>query len=122
MPATDIDGDQRIINGQIDHGVDEYNVPARPPSPPTNLTATRVHKTAVVSWSAPTDDGGSRVRSYTVTVSDGRWVSVDAVDTSVRFVDDIKKNETYTFNVVATNAIGSSDPASVTLPARANST
>lgn len=122
LPATDIDGDQRIINGQIDQGVDEYNVPARPPSSPTNLTATRVRKTAVVSWSAPTDDGGSRVRSYTVTVSDGRWVTVDAVDTSVRFVDEIRKNETYTFNVVATNAIGSSDPASVTLPARANST
>jgi parallel beta-helix repeat protein len=116
LPATDIDGDQRIINGQIDHGVDEYNVPARPPSPPTNLTATRVHKTAVVSWSAPTDDGGSRVRSYTVTISDGRWTTVDAIETSVRFVDGIKKNETYTFSVVATNAIGSSEPVSVTLP------
>jgi Fibronectin type III domain len=69
-----------------------------------------------VSWSAPSDDGGSRVRSYTVTVSDGRWTTVDAIETSVRFVDGIKNNVTYTFSVVATNAIGSSEPVSVTLP------
>jgi hypothetical protein len=116
LPATDIDGDQRIINGRVDQGVDEYNASIRPPSSPTNLTATRDHKTAIVSWSAPTDDGGSPVSSYTVTVSDGRTVTVDAALTSVTF-DRIRKKETYTFSVVATNAIGSSAPASVTLPA-----
>jgi hypothetical protein len=116
LPATDIDGDQRIINGQVDQGVDEYGVSARTPSAPTNLTATRNRKTATVSWSPPSADGGSPIISYTVTVSDGRTVTVDAAITSVTF-DGIKKKETYTFTVVATNAVGSSDPASVTLPA-----
>jgi nitrous oxidase accessory protein NosD len=116
LPATDIDGDQRIINGQVDQGVDEYSVSVRPPDPPTDLTATRDHKSAIVSWSPPSTDGGSPVLSYTVSVSDGRTVTVDASVTSVTF-DGIKKKQTYTFSVVATNAIGSSDPASVTLPA-----
>jgi hypothetical protein len=96
--------------------VDEYGVSARAPSAPTNLTATRNRKTATVSWSPPSADGGSPILSYTVTVSDGRTVTVDAAITSVTF-DGIKKKEAYTFTVVATNAVGSSDPASVTLPA-----
>jgi nitrous oxidase accessory protein NosD len=116
LPVTDIDGDQRIIDGQVDQGVDEYNVSIQPPSSPTNLTATRHHKTAIVSWSVPADDGGSPVLSYTLTASDGRTVTVDAAITSVSF-DEIRKKETYTFSVVANNEIGSSDPASVTLPA-----
>jgi Right handed beta helix region/Fibronectin type III domain len=116
LPATDIDGDQRVINGQVDQGVDEYGVSAHRPGPPTNLTATRNHKRATVSWAPPADDGGSRVLSYTVSVSDGRTATVDASVTFVTF-DRIRKQETYRFSVVATNAIGSSDTASVTLPA-----
>jgi hypothetical protein len=116
LPATDIDGDQRIINGQVDQGVDEYGLSARRPGPPTNLTATRDRKTATVSWSPPSTDGGSQVVSYTVNVSDGRTATVDAAITSVTF-DGIRRKQIYRFSVVATNAIGSSDPASVTLPA-----
>jgi Fibronectin type III domain len=116
LPAMDIDGDQRVINGQVDQGVDEYGVSARPPSAPTNLTAIRFHKTATVSWSPPSSDGASPILSYTVTVSDGRSVTVDATITSVTF-DEIRKKATYRFTVVATNAAGPGDPASVTLPA-----
>jgi hypothetical protein len=116
LPATDIDGDQRIINGQVDQGVDEYGLSARRPGPPTNLTATRDRKTATVSWSPPSTDGGSQVVSYTVNVSDGRTATVDTAITSVTF-DGIRRKQTYRFSVVAMNAIGSSDPASVTLPA-----
>lgn len=88
---------------------------ASPPSAPTDLTAIRLHKTATVSWSPPTSDGGSPILSYTVTVSDGRSVTVDASTTSVMF-DEIKKKTPYTFTVVASNAVGQGDPASVTLP------
>jgi len=69
-----------------------------------------------VSWSPPSTDGGSQVVSYTVNVSDGRTATVDAAITSVTF-DGIRRKQTYRFSVVAMNAIGSSDPASVTLPA-----
>ncbi len=116
LPAMDIDGDQRIINAQVDQGVDEFGVSARPPSAPTDLTALRLKKTATVSWSPPDSDGGSPILSYTVTVSDGRSVTVDAATTSVTF-DGIRRKQTYRFSVVATNAIGSSDPTSLTLPA-----
>jgi hypothetical protein len=115
LPAMDIDGDQRIINGQVDQGVDEFGVSARPPSAPTDLTALRLKKTATVSWSPTGADGGSPILSYTVTASDGRSVTVDAAITSVTF-GGISRKQTYRFSVVATNAIGSSDPTSVTLP------
>ena len=96
--------------------MDEFGVSARPPSAPTDLTALRLKKTATVSWSPPGADGGSPILSYTVTASDGRSVTVDAAITSVTF-DGIRRKQTYRFSVVATNAIGSSDPTSVTLPA-----
>ena len=112
----DIDEDQRIINGQVDQGVDEFGVSARPPSTPIHLTVTRLHKAATVSWSPPGSDGGSPILFYTVTVSDGRSMTVDATITSVTF-DEIRKKATYRFAVLATNAVGASDPTSVTLPA-----
>jgi hypothetical protein len=118
LPAVDIDGDQRIFNGRVDQGVDEFgSFPATTPSAPTDVTATRLRKTATVRWSPPSSDGGSPILSYTVTVSDGRTLTVDASITSVTF-DEIRKKTAYTFTVVASNAVGSGDPASVTLPAR----
>jgi hypothetical protein len=42
---------------------------------------------AMVSWSPPTSDRGSPILSYTLTVSDGRRVTVDASITSVTFDD-----------------------------------
>jgi hypothetical protein len=115
---VDIDGDQRIFNGRVDQGVDEFgSFPATTPSAPTDVTATRLRKTATVRWSPPSSDGGSPILSYTVTVSDGRTLTVDASITSVTF-DEIRKKTAYAFTVVASNAVGSGDPASVTLPAR----
>jgi hypothetical protein len=70
----------------------------------------------MVSWSPPTSDGRSAILSYTVTVSDGRSVTVDASTTSITF-NRIRKGISYTFAVVASNEAGPGDPASVTLPA-----
>lgn len=100
------------MNGRVDQGVDEF-LGAVPPSAPTDLTATRLHKAATVSWSPPASDGGSPILSYSVTTSDGRSVTVDA--TTVSF-NQLKKKTAYTFTVVASNALGQGDPASVTLP------
>jgi hypothetical protein len=117
LPAMDFDGDQRIFNGRVDQGVDEFeSFPATTPSAPIDVTATRLRKTATVRWSPPSSDGGSPILSYTVTVSDGRSETVGASITSVTF-DGIGKKTAYTFTVVASNAVGSGDPASVTLPA-----
>ncbi len=95
--------------------MDEFGVTLFP-SVPRDLTATRLHKMAMLRWSPPTSDGGSPILSYTVTVSDGRSVTVDSSTTSVTF-DQINKKTSYTFTVVASNAAGPGDPGSVTLPA-----
>jgi parallel beta-helix repeat protein len=113
LPAVDIDGDPRIEGGIVDQGV--YESAASPPSAPTDVTAVRLHNMAMVSWSPPTSDGGSAILSYAVTVSDGRSVTVDASITSVTF-NRIRKGISYMFAVVASNAAGPGDPASVTLP------
>jgi nitrous oxidase accessory protein NosD len=114
LPSRDVDGDPRVMNGRVDQGVDEF-LGAVPPSAPTDLTATRLHKAATVSWSPPASDGGSPILSYSVTTSDGRSVTVDANITTVSF-DQLRKKTTYSFTVVASNAVGQGDPASVTLP------
>jgi hypothetical protein len=80
------------------------------------LPLASVRSEVSVSWSPPLSDGGSPILSYTVRVSDGRSVTVDAHTMSVRF-DDLKKKRSYTFTVVAIKDLGSGDPASVTLPA-----
>jgi hypothetical protein len=92
---VDIDGGSRIVGGIVDQGVDEFGVIPFP-SAPRDLTAIRLHKMAMVSWSPPTSDRGSRILPYTLTVSDGRRVTVDASITSVTF-DEIKKETCYTF-------------------------
>jgi parallel beta-helix repeat protein len=116
LPATDIDGDRRVMNGRVDQGVDEFPASTAAPSAPTNLAAVRGKGLqATVSWSPPLSDGGSPILSYTVTVSDGRTLTVDASTMSVKF-DDLKKKRSYTFTVVAINDVGPGDPASVTLP------
>jgi serine protease len=117
LPATDIDGDRRVMNGRVDQGVDEFLTVAVSPSAPTNLAAVRGKGLkATVSWSPPLSDGGSPILSYTVTVSDGRILTVDASMTWVTF-DGLKKKSIYSFTVVAINLVGPGDPASVILPA-----
>ena len=116
LPTTDIDGDRRVMNGIVDQGADEFPASTSVPSAPTDLSAIRIHNKATVSWSPPVSDGGHPILSYTVTVSDGRRKTIKPSKSSITF-DQIRKDTTYTFTVVATNVLGPGDPASVTLPA-----
>ena len=67
---------------------------------------------AVITWTAPTDDGGSVITSYTVTSSPGdtdcTWTSGPLSCT----VTGLTNGTEYTFFVTATNAFGTSDPSS----------
>jgi len=62
-----------------------------------------------VSWTAPVDDGGSPLLSYTVTAQPGgRTCTVDAPNTSCIVTGLINGTE-YTFTVAATNAVGTGE-------------
>ena len=81
------------------------------PSAPTNVTATAGNKTATVSFTAPTDDGGSDITSYPVHVYIGGVLqgTLSASGTgSPITVSGLANGTAYTFKVVATNAQGDS--------------
>jgi LPXTG-motif cell wall-anchored protein len=97
--------------------------PSTSPSEARRVSATAGNTSAVVSWSAPTSNGGSAITGYTVTSSPGGFT---ATTTGARTatVSGLTNGTPYTFRVVATNAVGGSppSPASVAVtPAAASS-
>jgi subtilisin family serine protease len=81
------------------------------PDAPTSVSAIAGDSRASVRWTAPTNNGGSVVTSYTVTSnpSGGTCVVTVASNTSLSCVVSSLSNGTeYTFSVTATNSIGTS--------------
>ena len=92
------------------------SAPASPPGMPMNVSASAGDASAWVSWTIPIDDGGSPITGYTVTSSPGgREASVGAAETSAT-VSGLTNGVTYTFTVVATNAVGDSSPSEPSNP------
>jgi Fibronectin type III domain len=83
--------------------------PATVPGAPTGVTATAGNASAAVSWTAPASDGGSAITSYTVSSSPA-GASATVTGTSATLTG-LANGTTYTFTVVATNAIGNSAPS-----------
>jgi len=90
------------------------------PGMPTGVTATRDNASSTVSWSAPSDDGGSAITGYTVTSSPGGktcgWTSGPLSCT----VSGLTNGTPYTFTVKARNGVGTgqaSNPSSPVTPA-----
>lgn len=80
------------------------------PGAPTAVTATPGNGSATVTWSAPDNDGGSPITSYTVKAltsgtAPAQTVAVDAPATSAT-VTGLSNGSPYTFTVAATNAVG----------------
>jgi Domain of unknown function (DUF4082)/Fibronectin type III domain/Bacterial Ig domain len=80
-----------------------------PPEAPTNVTAAAASKSALVSWSAPPNNGGSAITGYKVTPFIGSEaqapVSVGATTTSTT-ITGLTTGTSYTFTVTAANSIG----------------
>ena len=98
-------------------------VPAGIPSAPAGATAVAGNRQATVSWIAPSPNG-SAIGSYTVTSSPGaKATTVSSSHTDVTLTG-LQNGIAYRFTVVATNAIGTSEPSrasNVVVPAGAPS-
>lgn len=75
--------------------------------PPTNVNATASPGQASVSWSAPSNNGGSDILGYVVSWNGG---SKNATSTSTT-ITGLNNGTTYTFTVIAVNTIGNSSGA-----------
>ena len=88
---------------------------AAAPGPVSAVTATAGNTQATVTWTAPADDGGSSITSYTVTpIGPGGPLTPVTVTapTTTATVTGLTNGVSYTFSVTATNAYGTSTPVS----------
>jgi hypothetical protein len=89
-----------------------------PPGKPTGVAAGGFHNGAVVTWSAPADDGGTDITKYTVTSSPAGKTCTSISETRC-IVYGLTNGTSYTFTVKATNAVGTgaaSDPSGAVVP------
>ena len=68
-----------------------------------------------LSWSPPSEDGGSPITSYNIEYRDARrtsWTKAGSVDkdTTVWTQDKLLEDNEYVFRVIAVNAKGESEP------------
>jgi Domain of unknown function (DUF4082)/Fibronectin type III domain len=95
------------------------------PGAPTGVTAQADTKSALVSWTAPTDQGGSAITGYTVTPFVGSTAQtptqVGASTTGTR-ITGLTNNTSYTFTVTASNdgGAGAASAASSAVVPRAS--
>jgi len=91
------------------------NIVATAPSAPRNVIASAGNQQAGVSWSAP-NSNGSAITSYTVTPHAGSTALTPVTVTgsppaTSTTVTGLVNGTSYTFDVLATNAVGSGPPA-----------
>jgi uncharacterized protein (TIGR02145 family) len=78
------------------------------PGAPTAVVATAGNASASVVFVAPTNNGGSAITSYTVTSSPGGITATGGATSTSINVTGLTNGTSYTFTVVATNAVGNS--------------
>ena len=88
---------------------------AVPPGAPTDLRARPSSRAVLLSWNAPSDDGGSPVKWHEYRWKEepgayGRWRSVGSSGTSI-VADDLRNDQLYAFPVRAVNAAGPGEPS-----------
>jgi hypothetical protein len=122
------------VAAENDEGQGEQSVPAAPVTPATGSGALPAAITGVsgyasadavsLHWAVPKTTGDTPVIGYTVTVSDGRTITVtgrDALDTQpagkamFRVIGDLEPSTGYTFTVAAVTATGTGPAGTTTL-------
>src|SRR3989475_3854040 len=88
-----------------------------PPGSPTGLTATTVSSSQInLSWTAPTNNGGSTITGYKIerSTDGGTTWNIILASTSHSWYSDyfLSASTTYTYRVSAINAIGTSSSSS----------
>jgi hypothetical protein len=83
---------------------------ATSPGAPTGVTAVAGSKSALVSWTAPSD-GGSPITSYTVVSRPGNHTARVGGGSTSTVVIGLKNGTAYTFTVTASTAAGSAKSA-----------
>ena len=117
LVATNAIGDSTASNASNAVTPEAPTAPIAPNAP----TAVAGDAQATVTWTAPSDNGGSAVTGYTVTaVEDATKSCTPTPATALTCtVAGLTNDTAYTFTVVATNAIGSSSasaPSSAVTP------
>src|SRR2546426_1095765 len=103
--------------GKSVSAISDSSSPPTAPQPPTGLKATTVSPSQInLSWTAPTNNGGSAITGYKIQRStDGgtTWNTIVA-STSHSWYSDyfLSASTTYTYRVSTINAIGTSLPSS----------
>ncbi|MEI8050287.1 MAG: fibronectin type III domain-containing protein, partial [Actinomycetes bacterium] len=108
-------------NGVGTGGASDVTTPVTPqgsavaPSAPTSVSGVRGNASVVVSWKAPTSNGGASVKSYLVTSSPGAKTCSTVLTRCT--VTGLTNGTPYTFTVTATNAAGTSEASAASAPA-----
>jgi hypothetical protein len=90
---------------------------AEAPGAPSKPSVSDIYKdSCMLSWSAPSEDGGAPITGYHVeratSKASARWLRVTkapSTDTSLKATDLIEDNE-YVFRVIAENKVGAGPP------------
>jgi hypothetical protein len=104
-------------------GVKAFTAPTGPTAPgkPTNLVATAANASAGLTWTAPSDDGGSTITSYPVTETEqsDSVVACTPIAATACTVSGLTNGTEYTFTIHAANVQGpgpESDPSKGVTP------
>ena len=81
------------------------------PTAPTAVSVTTGNGNAVISFTAPVNNGGSPITSYTATSSPGGFTGSCTAPCSSITINGLANGTAYTFTVTATNAAGTGAPS-----------
>ena len=85
-----------------------FGTPATLPFAPTNVIATTSHRSLQISWTAPTNTGGSAITGYKLIWSAGISAAVTVGNRTSYTITGLENRFAYTVSVQTINAVGES--------------